>query len=72
MSFLFEKPSGVVVEEDAEITNARRGEVRFVTVADFLDEAGGWRYQAKVVPALGQVWHSGFGSFEVLDPLVAD
>lgn len=66
---LFAKPGGDVVEVDAEITNARRGVVRYVTVDGFLDEAGTWTYQAAVTTEDGQLWHSRTAELDVLEPL---
>ncbi len=69
---LLRKPGGTVVEFEAEITSASRGEVRYVTSsADDLDETGPYTYQWRVEPATGQAIHTSTGSFTVEAPLVA-
>jgi hypothetical protein len=66
---LIRKPSSTVLEVEAEVTNPRKGIVQYVTVDGDLDEIGTYRYQVRVEPVSGQVWHSSFGSLEVEEPL---
>lgn len=70
---VIEYPSGAVVEFEAEVVSARRGEVQYVTTSeDDLGEDGTYRMQARVETAADEVFHSGYSSFEVSEVLVPD
>lgn len=56
VSFLFRKPSGVVVEVAADIESAKGGRAIYVIPEDFLDEEGPWQWQPKFVRDDGQWW----------------
>lgn len=60
VTYLFRKPSGVVVEKEATIYNARAGIARYIGESDFLDEPGVWEWQPKIETTSGQ-W---FGQIE--------
>lgn len=69
VTVLIRKPSGTTVSKTGTVYNARKGEVRYVTVSGDLDQVGTYTWQAQVVPAAGQVLHSAMDTFQVLTPL---
>jgi len=61
----FSKPGGTVVEETATFSsNGTDGKIRYVTIADDLDTAGVWKWQAYVVLSSG-TWNSDVKEFTV-------
>lgn len=63
--FKFKKPSGIVVTKTAGfVTDGTDGQLRYVTAADDLDEAGSWDLQVYLV-ITGWTGHSDVGNFRV-------
>lgn len=66
--FLFRKPSGEVIEKEAEILDARKGIARYVGEIDFLDETGMWEWQPRIEMTSG-LWYGQLERFQVDDHL---
>lgn len=62
---LFQKPDGTTVIKDAEFkTDGTDGILRYVTIADDLDQVGRWKIQARVTLATG-TWSSSIECFRI-------
>lgn len=65
LKFVFRKPSGVVVEKDAQVTTSGAdGQMEYIAEADLLDQEGVWRLQGVVATGAGE-WHSEQEAFRV-------
>ena len=69
---IFKKPSGTILTKTAVFkTDGTDGIVKYVSIADDLDESGRWKMQAKITFPTGDSWSSEVTSFKVYTNLSA-
>jgi len=65
LTWMFKKPSGVVVTKAGVlVTDGTDGQVKYTVESGFLDTAGTWNYQVKVVDG-SNLWYSDINEFKV-------
>jgi hypothetical protein len=61
----FKKPDGTVSSQTATFsTNGEDGKMKYTSVSGFLDKAGSWRIQGRVIMS-GGTWRTSIGNFDV-------
>jgi len=64
-SIIFQKPDESQIEKDAEFTtDGTNGKMKYLTIADDLDQVGMWKFQAHLVMPNG-AWKSDISTFQV-------
>lgn len=65
LSVIFKKPGGTTLTKTASlVTDGTDGLIKYVTIADDLDEIGTWKIQAKI-ESINGTWKTSFKSFKV-------